>query len=100
MQRKAFDECTSTWTHDPVINEEVTTKMNKKNCLLLFTFTFDLILYISVADNTCFVKAVCHVGKVPTIFSDIEIRGVPTIFSDGGSNPVFKHTILQILDLC
>ena len=68
-----------------MIYEEVTTKMKQKNCLLLFTFSFNLILYISVADNTCFVKAVSHIGEVPTIFSDMGIRGVPTIFPDGGS---------------
>ena len=68
-----------------MIYEEVTTKMKQKNCLLLFTFTFNRILYISVADNTCFVKAVHHIGEVPTIFPDMGIRGVPTIFPDGGS---------------
>ena len=85
LQRIAFDEFTSTDSHNPVIYEEVTTKMKQKNCLLLFTFTFNLILYISVADNTCFVKAVHHIGEVPTIFPDMGIRGVPTIFPDGGS---------------
>ena len=40
LQRIAFDEFTSTYLHNPVIYEEVTTKMKKKKLPLIVYFYF------------------------------------------------------------
>ena len=79
-----------------MIHEEVTMKMKKTTasyCLLLLLTLF----CTSRLQTTRFIKAMHHIGEVPTIFSDKGIRGVPTIFLDQESNKLLNNNASKLL---